>query len=107
MWIAAGHLLSLKPHYASAEESLALTSFGFEKPDATWMEVCIERAEDIRLTYGLARREASWSNRLLESRTRDHEESLRSREALHASIRRFFTSSDEELEDALQRAGRA
>ena len=91
------YLAQLRPRYASGEEALAATMFGFTREDGSYMQICLHTPSTIDVEYDFSLVKNPLL-RLIAGR-RQREERLTSRDQLRARIRLFFTHG----RDAFQR----
>jgi hypothetical protein len=90
------------PSYATHEEALAQTMFGFSKPTGSFVELCIHTLAEISFKF-----ESQVLGRSglfgLGSRPYQFEATLRSRSDVIAAVERFFVASDEEYRSFIER----
>jgi hypothetical protein len=51
MEVIDGYFARLKPHYQSAEDSLAETMFGFQKSKEEFVEICVNGPTEVAFKY--------------------------------------------------------
>jgi len=98
--IIDGYFARLQPHYESGEEALAATMFGFQRPDGSYMQICIHLVDmiDIEYDFSLIRNPFL---RLVGGRNQ-RDERLVTRNSVKARAKLFFELSREEFQTRLR-----
>ena len=99
------YFASLKPHYEWGEDALAATMFGFQRPDGSYMQICIHSTDriDVEYDFSLIRNPLL---RLVGGRNQ-RDERLSSPQSVKARTKLFFEHSREEFQQLMreERAG--
>jgi len=94
------YLGQLRPHYESGEEALAATTFGFRRPDGSYMQICVHAPDSIDVEHDFSLIKSPLL-RLIGGR-RQADEHLTSRDELRSRTRQFFTLSRVAFRQALR-----
>ncbi len=83
------YLGEARPHYESGEEALAATTFGFRRPDGSYMQICVHAPDSIDVEHDFSLIHSPLL-RLIGGR-RQGDEHLTSRDDLRRRTQQFFT----------------
>jgi hypothetical protein len=94
------YFANLQPHYEWGEDALAATMFGFQRPDSSYMQICIHSIDqiDVEYDFSLIRNPLL---RLVGGRNQRHERVM-SPQSLKARTKLFFEHSREEFQRLLR-----
>jgi hypothetical protein len=87
--------------FASAEESLAGTMFGFSRSASDFIEICVHGPTKMSYKFEAADPNASWFRKLFKG-VFQHEEELHSREELVHKVEEFFRTPVAEIRRRLE-----
>lgn len=92
---------TLKPSFASGEQALAETMFGFSRSPSEFIEVCLNGPSQISYVFELTESDASGLRKLLGGTFR-YETELKSKSELIERVREFYTVSPAQIKRQLE-----
>ena len=96
------YFAQLRPHYASGEEALAATMFGFRRAPDDLLELCLHTPSQISLRVELPRSTGGGFLARLRGRFR-FEEQLPGRSSVAQRVEQYFTLTPEQIQAQLTR----